>query len=65
MYIQKGCDASASTFISTPRKYENSRLIIIMIKLANKPDIVLQDKLEKTCLLIDRVIPHDLNVNRH
>ena len=33
-------------------------------KLANKPAIVLQDKQEKICLLIDTVIPHDLNVNR-
>jgi hypothetical protein len=69
MYTQKGCVASPSTFISTPRKYEKSRLItmmmmmMIIIKLANKPYIVLQDKKEKTCLLIDRVIPDDLNVN--
>jgi hypothetical protein len=36
MYIQKGCVASASPFISTPRKYENSRLMMMMmIKLTN------------------------------
>jgi len=27
--------------------------------------MVLQDKKEKTCLLIETVIPDDLNVNRH
>jgi hypothetical protein len=68
MYIQKSCVASASTSISTPRKYEKSLLIIIIIiiiiiKLANQPDIVLHDKKEKTCLLIDRVIPDGLNFN--
>jgi len=33
MYIQKGCVASASTFISTPRKYENSRLMMMMMMM--------------------------------
>jgi len=47
MYLQKGCVASASIFISTPRKYENSRLIMMMIKLPNEPDTVLQDKKRK------------------
>ena len=30
--------------------------------LANRPDIILHDKKEKTCLLIDVVIPDDSNI---
>ena len=31
--------------------------------LANRPDIVLLDKIEKTCLPIDIAIPDDSNLN--
>jgi len=31
--------------------------------LANRPDIVLHDNREKTCLMIDTAIPNDSNVN--
>ena len=30
---------------------------------ANRPDVVLQDKIEKKCLLNETVIPNDSNVN--
>jgi hypothetical protein len=31
--------------------------------LANRSDIVLHDKIEKNCLLIDVAMPHDSNIN--
>ena len=31
--------------------------------LANWPDIALHDKKQKTCLLIDIAIQHDININ--
>jgi len=33
------------------------------IILANRPDIVLLDKVENKCLLIDMAIPDDSNIN--
>lgn len=36
-------------------------IVIHRTILANRPDIVLHDKKEKTCLLIDIVVPDDTN----
>jgi len=31
--------------------------------VANQPDIVMHDKIEKNCLLNERAMPHDSNIN--
>ena len=37
-------------------------IIIIIIITANRPDIIIKNKTEKTCTLIDVAIPADRNV---